>query len=158
MVSSKPRVLAYVRTSTRKQDGEGQRLGARQFCTRNDLELVETFQDLAWSGATYAEARPGFADLVTAVWNGLGDYVWVGDSARMTRLPGEDNIRVLKLLSPVPVIWDCEGSCYVYFDGDLKTWFPPVVDPEFHQRGAATRELIQRVRALVFANDNGSRL
>lgn len=64
------KVFGYVRVSGKAQiDKDGpvrQREAIKDFCIRQNLELVEIFEDLAVSGTIAGEDREGFADLLVA--------------------------------------------------------------------------------------------
>ena len=89
------RVLGYVRVSTNKQDLERQKVLIRNYCKRNDFDLIGFEEDFAISGASNENEREGL-DRVLKVDNQIADMVVVSELSRLSR---QDDI--LKTLTQI---------------------------------------------------------
>ena len=83
------RAVGYVRVSTENQNGcdsfglETQRDAISKYCTANGLELVQIFEDPAFSGSLPPLERPGLRAVLEAVQE--GDKVVVPRLDRIAR-------------------------------------------------------------------------
>ena len=106
------RVLGYVRVSTNKQDLERQKVLIRNYCKRNDFDLIGFEEDFAISGTV--NEREGL-DRVLKVDNHIADMVVVSELSRLSRQ--DDILETLKQIQQIIkkvdlVILDDESQIY----------------------------------------------
>ena len=106
------RVLGYVRVSTDKQDLERQKVLIRNYCKRNNLDLIGFEEDFAISGAI--NEREGL-DRALRVDNHIADMVVVSELSRLSRQ--DDILETLKQIQQIIkkvdlVILDDESQIY----------------------------------------------
>lgn len=78
------KILAYYRISTRdKQDIAMQIKAVRDYCLRENIEIVKEYNDIGQSGKK--ESRPAFDNLLTDLRKGLGEAVIVYKLDRIGR-------------------------------------------------------------------------
>lgn len=84
-----PRAALYLRVSSQGQaDREipiaGQETACREYCGRNDMEVVAVYRDEGISGRT--DQRPGFQQMVADASQGRFDAIVVWEVSRLSRV------------------------------------------------------------------------
>jgi putative DNA-invertase from lambdoid prophage Rac len=78
-------IVAYLRVSTDMQTVENQRLELTKYAERNNLKIVNFFEDEAISGTVPPQERPGFRALMDFIKTNNVNHVLVFDLTRVGR-------------------------------------------------------------------------